>query len=287
MHLQRQPYHSVYSAAPYRPKFKAVESLLINMPGYRSNTDWDQSMRDTIQDGKRMLLAGEFRTCQTLFRFLAQQHGNYIRGCSKDELSVPEYDYIITNAYKQRFAQPRIASSGDFVIGGRYLAYMNKILGLLKASSLEAAQGKKHQMSFQCRKSGRPTLLTQTIGDKGKIVWINSSIENMEVALDEAEHYFKELRRLTRKPHSPNNLNKALRSAAAIHWLYIQAAPILRGTAASTDMLTKVLLDMLDIDVPKWKEGLAPDLEALVTPFEQYVENYPNFFVRRPRYNQP
>lgn len=48
-------------------------------------------------------------------------------------------------------------------------------------------------------------------------------------------------------------------------------------------MYTKVLFDSLGVDAEDWKM-LSPDMEAFVTPLDQYIKTYPDFFMKRPEF---
>jgi len=37
------------------------------------------------------------------------------------------------------------------------------------------------------------------------------------------------------------------------------------------------------VQVSPWKKGLAPDLEALVTPLDDFLEKYPKMFEKMPQ----
>lgn len=189
---------------------------------------------------------------------------------------------MIKTRDKKRFSLPRKTDCWRLFIDGRYEPYIPRALKLMGVDSVEAAQGQTHVMQLvtqnPTRKRARIIKLTSTRGTGGKLQWVHTPLKNLPKVREEAEFYFQKVVELSRKVKNKDTLNKAVDAIATIHWLYVHATPILRGTAGTTDVMTKVLFNALNIDVPRWKPGLAPDLEALVTPLEVYKKQYKNFF---------
>lgn len=76
------------------------------------------------------------------------------------------------------------------------------------------------------------------------------------------------------KPATPNA--SPLQNIAKIHWLLVQLMPLQGGTAAITDVFCKVLMNACGLPSAAWKTGIAPDLEAFLTPLDEYIQIYPN-----------
>jgi hypothetical protein len=107
--------------------------------------------------------------------------------------------------------------------------------------------------------------------------WYYVSAQKSQHVLPKTDKMYQEA--LALKGHlNKNNLEDAIQRIASIHWWMIQALPFNGGAAGITDMLTKTLFKHLGIQTSKWRPGIAPDLEALTTPLEEYVHNYPTFF---------
>ncbi len=68
-----------------------------------------------------------------------------------------------------------------------------------------------------------------------------------------------------------------------LHYVLSHAMPYARGSAAIGDALTKVIFGARGIQISPWKEGIAPDLEAFLTPSRQhFVDNYGAMMDRPP-----
>ncbi len=63
-----------------------------------------------------------------------------------------------------------------------------------------------------------------------------------------------------------------------IGWWYFQAMPYTRGSSAAGISLIQSLFDYSGIKNSPYKDGVAPDLEALVTPLPMYSKNFVGFF---------
>jgi avirulence protein len=63
---------------------------------------------------------------------------------------------------------------------------------------------------------------------------------------------------------------------AEVHWLLAQAMPDERGSAAKSEMVVRSIAGALDMELPPFKQGKVPDLEAFMMPLEQFKKEYPN-----------
>ena len=65
----------------------------------------------------------------------------------------------------------------------------------------------------------------------------------------------------------------------SIHWWYVHLAPTCRGSGGTAEMITNTLCRLHSVDLPPWKEGVAPSIETLLEPNEKkYCENYHELF---------
>lgn len=55
----------------------------------------------------------------------------------------------------------------------------------------------------------------------------------------------------------------------SIHWWYVHLAPTCRGSSGIADMITNTLCRLHDLDLPPWKDGVAPSVETLLEPNEE------------------
>lgn len=79
-------------------------------------------------------------------------------------------------------------------------------------------------------------------------------------------------------PQNEKSLKALTKLTGQIHWWFSHMTPFTRGSAGIGDMFSKVILDSCGIAVPKWRKGIAPDLEAFVTPQKEYMESYGDLF---------
>ncbi|MCY4330416.1 MAG: hypothetical protein OXC48_10130 [Endozoicomonadaceae bacterium] len=64
-----------------------------------------------------------------------------------------------------------------------------------------------------------------------------------------------------------------------IHWWYVHLAPTWRGSGGIAEMLTNTLCRLHGVDLPPWKDGVAPSVEVLLEPNEEkFCLNYHQLF---------
>ena len=64
-----------------------------------------------------------------------------------------------------------------------------------------------------------------------------------------------------------------------IHWWYVHLAPTSRGSGGTAEMITNTLCRLHGVDLPPWKEGVAPSIEVLLEPNEEkFCANYHELF---------
>ncbi len=64
-----------------------------------------------------------------------------------------------------------------------------------------------------------------------------------------------------------------------IHWWYVHAAPIHRRPGGVAEMLVHTLCKQHGLELPAWKEDVAPSIEVLLEPNEKkFCENYHHLF---------
>ena len=77
--------------------------------------------------------------------------------------------------------------------------------------------------------------------------------------------------------------DEVLSVVAELHWWLAHVSRYRRGSAAIADMSCKLVLEARGIAVPAWRAGIAPDLEAYVTPLGEYRAAYPTLFHQLPK----
>lgn len=61
---------------------------------------------------------------------------------------------------------------------------------------------------------------------------------------------------------------------AEMHWVLAHAMPDHRGSAAKSELAVRATALAVGLDLPPFRPDVGPDLEAFVTPLEQFVERY-------------
>ncbi len=73
-----------------------------------------------------------------------------------------------------------------------------------------------------------------------------------------------------------------LRAMADLHWILAHAMPDRRGSAAKTELAVRAIGYAVGIELPPFAPGVVPDLEAFLSPREEFVSNYETLFSRPP-----
>jgi hypothetical protein len=63
-----------------------------------------------------------------------------------------------------------------------------------------------------------------------------------------------------------------------MHWWLAHAMPDLRGSAAKTELGMRAVAAAHGMDLPPFRRGVIPDLEAFVTQRNAFSEGYPALF---------
>ncbi len=64
-----------------------------------------------------------------------------------------------------------------------------------------------------------------------------------------------------------------------LHWWYVHLAPDHRGSGGIAEMITSILCRLHGVDLPPWKEGVAPSVEVLLEPSEEeFCKKYHELF---------
>ncbi|WP_372163475.1 XopAH/AvrB family type III secretion system effector (plasmid) [Xanthomonas axonopodis pv. cyamopsidis] len=69
---------------------------------------------------------------------------------------------------------------------------------------------------------------------------------------------------------------------ARVHWWAASGAPDKRGSAAKAEFAARSIASAHGIEMPPFRHGIVPDIEAMLRSENQFVADYPNFFERPP-----
>ncbi|PPT90972.1 hypothetical protein XaraCFBP7407_22190 [Xanthomonas arboricola pv. arracaciae] len=90
------------------------------------------------------------------------------------------------------------------------------------------------------------------------------------------------LEQLFNQAKSPLRKREALDLIARIHWWAASAAPDMRGSAAKAEFAARALANAHGIEFPPFRDGIVPDIEAMLSSEKNFVERYSSFMERRP-----
>lgn len=106
------------------------------------------------------------------------------------------------------------------------------------------------------------------IGDKNESgLWLHTGKEQIPIVLKHIEELITK------------TIAGDLTVIPRIHWWYVHLAPTWRGSGGVAEMMTNTLCRLNNIDLPPWKEGIAPSVEVLLEPDEEkFCSNYHQLF---------
>ncbi len=143
----------------------------------------------------------------------------------------------------------------------RYAAYLNRL------DAKEHQIGLSHVGAIRIISPAEPvSVRTITHGS------MNLEVRNKNMLLIE-----EEFRKFQHNISSMTN-EQALEALASMHWDLAQNTFYRRGSAAISEMLIHGIARAHGILIGGIKPGIMPDLEAIMTPKEEFVKNYKNFF---------
>ncbi len=92
--------------------------------------------------------------------------------------------------------------------------------------------------------------------------------EHLPKLMERADQLFREIR-------SPNTSSgDRMKGLAELHWLLAHAMPDCRGSAAKSELAVRSIAHSVDQELPPFKKGVVPDLEAFLVPKDQFVAKY-------------
>ncbi len=102
--------------------------------------------------------------------------------------------------------------------------------------------------------------------------WVHTDIKYFDQIWDHISGLYSDLSK------SPKDKKPLIMSQ--ISWWYYQSMPYCAGSAGIGNGLLQSLFDYSGVRNSPYKENVAPDLEAFVTPLPTYAKNFPSFFVK-------
>jgi hypothetical protein len=261
--LHEQPFGMGVPASPSINQTR----LLIRMPGFQQDVSWAQAMEAVIRDTSTHLQ--NFPTFTDLLNRLSTQYRHYKQQSTSSSVSNSPY-YQAKDAADFAQLRQEIQSTE---IKDRYLPYQGRVSALLDASG-------RHWMKISTGTTDIPLTMTARVGDK--TYWIHPSPQAFRQLSPMMDKLYRQTLAMKNQPQNIETRQAALRNIATLHWLLVQTMPYKRGTAGLADIMSKTLMDALKLPTGPWKAGLAPDLEALTRPLNDFVSHYAEFFETSP-----
>ena len=102
----------------------------------------------------------------------------------------------------------------------------------------------------------------------------HTSVANARLIMDHAESLF------SRALDPSASHSEALATLGELHWWLAHAMPDVRGSAAKAELCVRSLAQARGMDLPPFKQGVVPDLEAMTRSREDFVGGYAKSFSR-------
>lgn len=119
---------------------------------------------------------------------------------------------------------------------------------------------------------GQPVELTTITNGDPPTMW-NTPSANIPKVRQQAARLYEEAMDPALSPEA------TVEKVGELHWWLSHGMVYERGSAAITDMTAKTILSAKGIKTPPWKQGVAPDIEALISSDPKaYAKNYRNLF---------
>lgn len=100
----------------------------------------------------------------------------------------------------------------------------------------------------------------------------HTPVQNIDTIVEHLETLF------THVTNSQNTPQETLKGLAEMHWWAAHAMPDERGSAAKAEFCVRSAANAMGMELPPFKRGIIPDLEAFMTPRADFVRNYASMF---------
>jgi len=257
---------------------------------YKPDSGWALIMHDTVQDAVRGLEADPFRSMQQVVsEMVAFARPRLLEGAGEDPSksrhaswfglarnSDPHYlvfgETSPVRSYRS-MAIERLQSKGRIDEHG---------FGLLSYSY--AAPWSTIKLGWLTGERQTDSAVPVDVTPWRNIEWTAAPPQVIPEMLRAGNHLFEGVGRIARAldagdlTRNASTLHQAVGLAAETYWVLSQAWPYMRGSASIADLTTKVIFDRLGIAVPLFRTDRYPNIEALLSPVEDFKAGYPSNF---------
>jgi hypothetical protein len=186
------------------------------------------------------------------------------------------------NPYSSRVATGFIGAGDE---NPQYEYYAERALDLARTHSRPRTSNlgdETYNYTPEIEVNGERIPLTETMvnGDLSYGAWLNPYGANVEKILPRLSYYF-------RRAQTASTPEEALDATARMAWLYFQASPYGRGSAAIGQWLVTAALESHGITYDHLSIGTSLDMEAFTSTEAEFVENFRNLLVNLQQNGQP
>jgi hypothetical protein len=240
--------------SPHRTKDEEWKNYLINRPGFKWDPDFGQQLADAVAEADRAISSGQLTSLDDLLTFLAGKRQDVAI-----DLNDPD-----AGLFGTRRSIPDPEQTSATPLSGRY-RYAFPRARPIRVTLPDGTELRLTELLFD--------------SETGQLSWRHTSAEHIPAILSHAGDLYDQ----ALDPNLP--LDRTLEIVAELHWWLCQAMPYYRGSAAISDMVIKTIFKQRGIEVGPWAEGVAADIEALVTTDpETYARLFPTLFETPPRF---
>jgi hypothetical protein len=257
------------------------ERFLIRISTYSDSPRNAAKVEQIIGNARNAVLEGRINSARRLEKFISSR---YIREFHP-YIEPPIARVDKTTGLARPFFDPW---SGEIVpyrtpSMPRHESYAGRALQLV---------GKDQEHLMTAKLNGQEVEFVRTMGYDLKSPWLfgkpwwqlPENKQTFDIAGRRSEQLWSEVVGDRALPPSAQRLAHTVNKVAEMEWLGAQTWKYYRGGAGTAQAVSRSLLEISGIDSGRFKPGVDPNLEALTTPLPQYIQNYIDFFERKPFY---
>lgn len=253
------------------------EMLFIKIPGFDKDFNWANAMVKTIDKTVGVITLGK----TSLMNLLDGIKKDYVKYFT--EKTAPK----VQNVENVNYGVDRKGELLTFLVG-RYNGYFDRASELVLKDY--AIFDEEQICNTRLADFDKSVQLTKTFYnlENFEIHWQHTDAQNIQKVMDYSSKIYEDISILRSKLLKGNDkemlLNEINKKVAELHWYLANATPYEKGSAGIVDVLTKSIYESMNIQTSPWKKGLSPDMEAFVTPLNEFIEKYPSYFDSPPKF---
>ncbi|MCC8448119.1 XopAH/AvrB family type III secretion system effector [Xanthomonas translucens] len=227
-----------------------------------------------VDDAARQLGSGQLRNIEDVWRFATHwrmQQGDATGDFSERRLSNGAFSLTpITGKYEF------VADKAKNAAAAKLINYPGRpdihLVQLRQSVQINGTSIPLTEIRLPYRADSR---LTELADDAMPPMISHTAASRIPVLLQEVE-------RLRMTLPARSDVNDRIQTLGHMHWLLANAMPDKRGSGAKSEMCIRAIGTSLGLTMPPFKHGVIPDLEAFVTPMEEFRRGYAALFESPP-----